>query len=91
LRIFAETVANSSVAHVRAIVLLQTEFAKRMQALEELRASYNTPLPMLPFPGLLRMFGVVPLDRVRFRAGAITVTIIVLLAVFGLGALVAKL
>lgn len=87
IAIFAETVALSSVVHVRAMIEIQRAGDERMQALSRGQAAYGAELP---FPGVLSLFGVAPLDPVRFRTGLLIVIITTSLAVFGLGVVVGK-
>ena len=95
LALFAQGFTNSSHAHVRALLLLQEAHAERLRALDQARFQDAKPLqppqPPLPFPGALKMLGVVPADTIRFRNGAIVVGIFVAFALFGVGVLVGKL
>ena len=88
MRRFAEIVSYSSVAHVEAMILLQKADAERMRLRGQGLVSPGPAAPTVP--SFLVLFGIVPADPIRFRIMAFFVTITVLLAVFGLGVLVAK-
>lgn len=90
LALFAHEFSKSSAVHVEALLLLQEAHSERLKALDRSRISQEAQRPQapLPFPDVLSMLGIVPIDRARFRRSAIIAAVAVTCALIGLGVLV---